>query len=230
MRKFIVKIACKLGLYKFFVKIDTYFVQQRQNKKFKKWGLETLIQADTAFESMGVKMFLIYGTLLGAYRDKSFIPYDCDLDVGVLYEDRPDNIMEIMSKFGLKLKRQFYIKETGVITEEQYEYKGVQIDVFYHFRKDSDTLYGYAARRHETKEWREANETDGFPCVIWPCTKCNFVKASFLGHNFYMPEKAALWCEEVYGEDFMTPVKNWTVGERKTRMQKTKQRLYRRYF
>lgn len=42
MRDFIVKIALKLGLYKFLVKIDTYFINKKLCRNFKNMGLKHL--------------------------------------------------------------------------------------------------------------------------------------------------------------------------------------------
>lgn len=228
MRELFVKITRKLGLYQQFVNIDTYLRERKIQKAFKKYGIETLVEADKAFKSFNAEMFPTFGTLLGAYRELGFIAHDFDLDVGVLGAQRPDDIAEKMAKFGFKLTRQFYVKETGRVTEEQFEYKGVQIDVFYYFEMEPDKLYCYVARRHETKDWREANQSDGFPCVLWPCDKCTMEEVDFLGHPIKMPTLRKNWLSDIYGEDFMTPIKNWTAGTRKTVMIKHTERLYRK--
>ncbi|MBP5456265.1 MAG: LicD family protein [Paludibacteraceae bacterium] len=226
MRDLIIKIALKIGIYKRLVKIDTYFKEKRMAKNFLRYGKETLIQADNAIRSCNAKMILNFGTLLGFYRDGGFIPYDFDLDVCMLASERPDNLREIMSDFGFSLKRQFYEKATNIITEEQFVYKGVQIDFFYLYEKEHD-WYAFSARRHETKDWKEANRTDGFPSVIWPCKKCNIIEKEYIGHTFFVPELEKDWLSGVYGEDFMTPVKNWTEKGRETRMIRNTNRLYR---
>lgn len=228
MRELFVKMTRKLGLYQQFVNIDTYLRERKIQKAFKKYGIETLVEADKAFKSFNAEMFPTFGTLLGAYREHGFIAHDFDLDVGVLGAQRPDDIAEKMAKFGFKLTRQFYVKETGRVTEEQFEYKGVQIDVFYYFEMEPDKLYCYVARRHETKDWREANQSDGFPCVLWPCDKCTMEEVDFLGHPIKMPTLRKNWLSDIYGEDFMTPIKNWTAGTRKTVMIKHTERLYRK--
>jgi phosphorylcholine metabolism protein LicD len=46
----------------------------------------------SVFEKNGVRLFLLYGALLGLYRDKDLIPYDDDIDFGIIddisYEQR----------------------------------------------------------------------------------------------------------------------------------------------
>lgn len=228
MRDIAVKIAMKLGIYHWLVKQLTKWNERKMRKVMKRYGFETLCRADEAVRSFGGRLFLDFGTLLGAYREKNFIAHDADLDVGLLANERPENMAALMAQFGFRHTRQFYNKETQFVTEDQFEYKGMQIDFFYYFDYSETHIGCYAARRHETKEWKEANATDGFPCVIWPSVKTSFTEKDFLGRKFFMPDAAATWLEDVYGEDFMTPVKAWTDKGRKTTIVKSNDRLYRR--
>lgn len=49
--------------------------------------LEVLAQLDDICRKYGLHYFALYGTLLGAVRDKGFIPWDDDLDIGMLRSD-----------------------------------------------------------------------------------------------------------------------------------------------
>lgn len=227
LRKTIVKVASAVGLYKLGVKVDAVFKEKQLAKAFHKYGLDTLVEADKVVSSLGGKMFLCFGTLLGAYRDKGFIAHDCDLDVGLFFTERPSELKEKLEEAGFKLKRQFYFKKTNQVIEEQFDYKGVNIDFFYYF-EDGDNCYCHITQRHESKDWRVANDTDGFPVIYKICPKSDFSRQSFLGHEFYMPTNTNEWLKSLYGEHFMTPDPKWSMADHKRLSVFCKERAYRR--
>ena len=229
MRDFIVKILLTFGLYRPIIKIINQIKFKQQVRKMRKNGLEMLCMADKAFNSMGVKAFLSFGTLLGAYRDKGFIAYDPDVDLGVLDANLPENMIEVMAKYGFQLHKQNHIPSTGKVIEDTYIYKGIHLDVFHYFEEDND-YYTLVAQLHETKDWKEANDTDGFPCEKVSVIKTDFHRQPFMGIEVYMPINTHEWLVDMYSETYMTPIKNWSEEGHKTRRTKSTERSYRKLY
>ena len=162
MREIIVKLAEFLGLYQWLMKLDTKYQMQKQNKAFAKYGLETLSAAESAAKEAGCQLFLAFGSLLGAYREKGFIPFDCDLDTGMVAKERTDEFVESMQRHGLTLLRQYYVKATGRICEDKFEYKGVHLDVHYFYPDDAGNLCCVSDRSKEPHKVRHGKYL--FPC------------------------------------------------------------------
>ena len=229
MRDFLVKILLTFGLYRPIIKIINQIKFKQQVRKMRKNGLEMLCMADKAFNSMGVKAFLSFGTLLGAYRNKGFIAYDPDVDLGVLDANLPENMIEVMAKYGFHLHKQNFIQTTGKVIEDTYIYKGIHLDVFHYFEENND-FYTLVAQLHETKDWKEANASDGFPCEKVSVIKTDFHRQPFLGIEVYMPIKTHEWLVDMYSETYMTPIKNWSEEGHKTRRTKSTERSYRKLY
>lgn len=229
MRDFIVKILLRLGLYRPMIAFINQIKFKQQVRKMRKNGLEMLQMADQAFTSMGVQAFLTFGTLLGAYRDKGFIAYDPDVDLGVIDRNLPKNMYEVMAKHGFQLCKQNIISETNQVIEDTYIYKGIHLDVFHYFEEGGD-FYTLVAQLHETKDWKEANATDGFPCEKVSVVKTEFQRQNFMNIEVYMPIKTHEWLVDMYSESYMTPIKNWSEDDHKTRRSKSTERSYRKLY
>jgi phosphorylcholine metabolism protein LicD len=229
MRDFLVKIALKLGLYKQIVEYINRVKFEIQARRMRKNGLDMLDAANRVFATMNVRAFLTYGALLGAYRDKGFISYDPDIDLGVLASEIPDDLHEKMAQAGFKLYRQNVLAGSEQVFEETYIYKKLHLDIFYYFQ-EGDDYYSVLARKHETKEWKEANATDGFPCDRSYVPVSDFELQDFLGLKVYMPVKTDEWLRAIYSDSYMTPIKNWSAKDYKTRIVHTTDRSYRRFY
>ncbi len=226
MRDFIVNILVKLGLYKPAVECINRVKFKKQARRMQQYGLEMLSQAEKAFGAMGGKAFLTFGCLLGAYREHGFINYDPDIDLGVMADELPENYRETLQQYGFELYRYNYIKESDTIFEETYLYKNLHLDIFYYF-KDGQDYYSIIQRKHETKDWKEANVTDGFPCDRSYVPACDFEITDFLGVKVYVPQDTDGWLRAIYSDSYMTPIKNWNAKDYKTRIVHTQERSYR---
>ena len=228
MRELFVRLSEFLGIYPAMMKLDTKIQMRKQNRAFMKYGLAALREAEAAADEAGCRLFLAFGSLLGAYREKGFIPFDCDLDTGMLASERSDCFVQAMQRHGLTLLRQYYVKETGRICEDKYDYKGVHLDVHFFYPSSDNTICCELCLPHESKSWRDANATDGFPAIVRTVPASTFSKQVFLGLHVFLPDNTEAWLKTLYGEHFMTPDPKWSMGDHKKRSVISSERLYRR--
>lgn len=124
------------------------------NEKEKKF-LEVLVRVKALLEQNNLPYFLDTGTLLGAVRDKRFIPWDGDIDIGIYERQQPPvaRLKEIAECF---YRNGFNVRVTpGVISVFPLE-EYIPVDIKFYEVKDgtyqthleesdsgNNRLYGY---------------------------------------------------------------------------------------
>jgi lipopolysaccharide cholinephosphotransferase len=144
-----------------------------------------LIEAKEILDNHNIGFGLIYGTLLGAIREKGFILHDRDTDLFVLDEEK-EALLDVLPDFlsaGFNIGR--YDGELlSLVRSEEY------ID-FYFFRKS-----GLIFRK----------------CTVGLKAKAKYLENtmsySFLGENFQVPIESEKLLVDLYGKNWMVPVKD----------------------
>jgi phosphorylcholine metabolism protein LicD len=154
-----------------------------------KIALENMALARDVLAKHGVSFFLNFGTLLGAIREKGFIPHDHDVDVGILEPGFPGFMAALP-----ELKAQGFVVTTELNEESQMISTfrgGEQLDFF--IARPRKTLTG--------KKWA----LDGFTRV--PARLLDsFKEIDFLGEKFLVPSQAEAFVRRLYGPSWRTPI------------------------
>lgn len=156
-----------------------------------------LLDLRDILDAYGVQFVLLYGTLLGAYRDGDFIAHDKDIDIGVranrLYRLRAALHEKSFHNRGFKLKRDW----PGIFSVKR---DGVYIDIYVfkklhsHYACDvwEPTDDGPVQRTHLTLSHVDLERPSAM---------------QFCGVPFRCPDPEP-FLERMYGPDWRTPIEN----------------------
>lgn len=159
------------------------------------WANEHLQLLKKVFDNAGITFFLFFGTLLGAIREKDFILYDADVDVGVLGKDiiRVRDLEKELKDLGYDMFGGTGIKnyKDKIILNHIYiarEKNPVKLDIYPLFLQNGNRWwYNFA----HNKGWF------GFP---YPAKYFESFKIiEFLGAEYKVPNPPKELLEEMWG-------------------------------
>ena len=148
-----------------------------------------LLEAKEIMDGLGVKFFLRQGTCLGAVRDKAFIPWDDDLDLGVILGSNgftEESIEPVLVEFR---KNGYYVAQPEGSNNVIYSTAlkdNIRIDFVFH-RVIDEQIY------HWPGIW--------FPVKLFHHLK----EIAFLGTTFSVPDPPEEYLQIKYGPNWRTP-------------------------
>jgi hypothetical protein len=174
-----------------------------------------LFEASKMLDEMNIKHFLAFGTALGAYRDKSLLKLDWDIDLIILgeclhqiYTDFGEglkNFNNILDKYGfteLKIKKDIpkSITADGESSEcytrtISFKKYGVRIDIDPAYISDCEK-YRYILKGRKRQK---------FAAELMASWLNNPVEVTLNNKTYYLPGNTDEYLESNYGSDWKTP-------------------------
>lgn len=151
-----------------------------------------LVLARNTLLKIGVRPFLVDGTLLGAIREGDFIGHDTDVDLGIWRRQWNPWIVPTLKGAGFRLHKVYGELNRGL----QYAFKrgAVKLDFFFYY-PDGPLVYHAA--------WK-----DGSP-IRYTYQRFRLRPLRFRGETFCAPEAPVTFLETKYGPDWRVPVTDW---------------------
>lgn len=155
-----------------------------------------------------------FGTLLGLHRDKGPISHDDDIDFGAWYLDHAA-IHAHLTQAGFSLVKTYTSQAQNVpVLEEAYEFRGVQLDVFYfHNREDMSFTHDFlrdgknSEYDHSTKQLSKLIVRE----IHFP--RFEVIRLPINDIEVYFPNDVTSHLAARYGDHFMTPDPTWVARE-----------------
>lgn len=176
------KIETNNGIYECKENVGAIF------KKFEKpinieVSTRNLLDFQKILDKNNIAFTLMYGTLLGAVREKGFIPHDHDTDT-VVFREQEEAVLDTI----------FELREVGL---EVGRYTNALIS----FVRDGDFIDIYFMDKKGSKYY-----TEGY--VIPRTYLDNLIEYPFLGSIFRIPQEHDKLLEYFYGKDWQIPKEN----------------------
>ncbi len=142
---------------------------------------KNLLDIKRILDKEGLRYWLMFGTFLGAYRDKAILPYDEDTDLAIYAEDL-SRLVGYEDQFA---RKGFYL---GVTPCTATLYRDGEHTDFYCFHLDGSK-----------RVWSEIKyDVSAFE---------TFNEIQFLDLNWRILGEPERWLKYTYGEDWETPIK-----------------------
>lgn len=188
-------------------KTENFYILNKKQLLFKK----TLEDMAYILNKNNIPFFLMFGTALGAHREKKFIEHDHDIDIG-LYTSNFNKLPKILNNItNVFILNKIYPNNKNP-SEYTFTHKAtnIQIDLFNIYCNNKDnmcTSYTYQGICNDKKEKK---------CIFkYPI---NLQNINFLGKNYNIPKINFL--EFFYGHD-------WNIPKKFDYFQGLKQNLYK---
>jgi UDP-glucose 4-epimerase/phosphorylcholine metabolism protein LicD len=153
-------------------------------------NLKTL---DKIFRKNKVKYWLTDGTLLGWYREKTFIGHDTDTDIGVLAKTFTPSVLEQIKNEGFQVYHLFGYPENSF--EISLIRNNIKTDLFFFYKRGNKMYHSAFLKQRQRIDY----VYDAFD------TK----EINFLGYNFFVPDNELKYIKTKYGESWNEPDPDW---------------------
>lgn len=161
-------------------------------------------------ERLGIHFDVMFGTLLGVYRDHSFIPHDDDIDMVCNIKHLNQQLIDTLRAEGFVIER-IYVASDRKGVQLPMKYNGLTSDIYFMYddKADQEKKHIFIPLAIEGHEWGYSSKLNIFSVkdMNIPYTE-NRIKVPFLDKEIEIVANADNVLKTLYGNDYMTPKAN----------------------
>ena len=182
---------------------------RKRYRRFKTSGILALNSFDSLCRSADVKYWLMFGTLLGGFREKGFLKHDDDIDVGMFESNITTDFIKKMAEKGFVLKHA-YVAKSGKGMHLAFLYEGVKFDIYSYTCVNQQ---GYIFLPYPLNgSWKETISEKRASVIHVQLLIAGFKKIAFEGLNLTVPDNCEDVLRRIYGDSFMIPQPGYKPG------------------
>ncbi len=172
-------------------------------------GNNSLAAYNRVAEKLGIKFDVMFGTLLGVYRDHSFIPHDDDIDMVCDIKHLNQKLLDTLREEGFKIER-IYVASDKTGVQLPMKYNGLTSDIYFMYDDSVSSIkHIYIPMALEGNDWCYSKEKNIFSVkdMFIPYTHERMV-VPFNNSMIEIVANADEVLKALYGETYMIPKAN----------------------
>lgn len=148
--------------------------------------------AADVLDASGATWFLTSGLLLGHVREGRILPWDLDVDLGIFADDA-ETVRQAFKDAGWQFRRDFLSQMWPV-------HGNTKVDIHTHYR-EGDQVYKLHGKQQRIRMDHPAHLFENLQPTVFYMREC------------LMPSPPEEYLEVMYGEDWLTPKREWQWDE-----------------
>lgn len=206
---------------------------QRRRNLFCKNSINAIIKLEEILRTNNIPYNVVFGTMLGAVREKGFIKNDLDIDIAIWHDEVNERLTEILQQNGCHKVRSIKTDNGDFGMEETYSILGVNVDFFHFYKTEENELpYTCVYIRRDAVEPGNLNHNKWMPIQLFLPMSREITYTQFESIQVPIPVNAIEFLEARYGQNWRTPDPTFVypkMGDVKCAYRTDKTAVYKKY-